>query len=87
MAFALGYLIGINLFAFAAFAVDKRRARLDGRRLSERSLLALAAIGGSVGAVCAQQLLRHKTRKQPFVAILWSIVVGQTLALAVYFAR
>lgn len=84
---AIGYLIGANLFAFVAFAIDKRRAARAQWRLSERSLLALAAIGGSVGAIAAQQLFRHKTRKEPFRTILWSIPAIQALALSAYLAR
>lgn len=86
MDLAVGYLAGINLLAFAAMAADKRRAGLGAWRLSERSLLALAAIGGSLGAIAAQQLLRHKTRKQPFATILWLVAAAQAAALAVYFA-
>lgn len=68
------WLLVINIAAFAAFAVDKRRAvnaaKRRVRRIPETSLLLMAALGGSIGAITAQQKLRHKTYKQPFATRL-----------------
>lgn len=80
MAYALAWLALMNLMAFGAFADDKRRAVLGARRISERTLLSLAAMGGSLGALVAQQLLRHKTLKQPFRMNLILIAAGQAVA-------
>ena len=63
------------------FGHDKARAMASGRRVSEANLLALAAIGGSPGALLARRVFRHKTRKQPFSAVLWGIVAVQTGAI------
>lgn len=79
---AVLYLLTINALTFAVFAEDKRRARDCARRVPERVLLQLALIGGSGGAVAAQQLLRHKTRKAPFRTLLWLIVAGQGVLAA-----
>ena len=68
------YLAVINLATYAAFEHDKARAINGGRRLSERTLLTMALIGGSFGAVKAQRRLRHKTLKQPFASELMMIV-------------
>lgn len=76
------YLIAINATAFAALALDKAAARRRGRRAPEQRLLVLAVLGGSAGALAAQQALRHKTRKEPFRRQLWSIALLQALALA-----
>lgn len=75
------YLVAINAMTFAAFASDKRRATNGGRRVPERVLLQLAAFGGTIGAFAAQQLLRHKTRKEPFRSQLWLIALIQFVLL------
>lgn len=78
---AASYLVMINLAAFAAFASDKRRAIRGQSRIPERTLLNLAMIGGTSGALAAQQLLRHKTRKEPFRTRLWMIAAAQAVLL------
>ena len=65
-----GYALLINALAYAAFAIDKSRAICAERRIPERSLLILPALGGWIGAKIAQHRLRHKTRKQPFGTLL-----------------
>ena len=47
-------LVGINAVSFLAFWRDKRLARLGGWRISEATLLWLAVLGGSAGAVAGQ---------------------------------
>lgn len=77
----------VNLAAFTAMAADKQAAIDDRRRIPERTLLQLALIGGAPGAVAAQQMLRHKTRKEPFRTVLWGIAgvqVGLVWAWAVW---
>ncbi len=64
------YAAVINLVTYQAFRSDKQRAKSNSRRIPERTLLWLAAAGGSIGAIIAQQQLRHKTRKQPFATLL-----------------
>ncbi|ANK91392.1 MULTISPECIES: DUF1294 domain-containing protein [Rhizobium] len=76
-----------NLIVFSVYFLDKQAARQGGRRISERTLLTLALIGGSLGAVAAQQILRHKTRKEPFRSILAAILILHgALATALAFA-
>ena len=69
------YLLLATLCAFAAFAIDKAAAENGRWRIPENTLLALAAIGGSLGALTGQQAMRHKTRKQPFRSILIAIAL------------
>lgn len=70
-ALLVGLLSPITL---VAFGIDKRRSMRDGRRIPEKTLHLYAMCGGWPGALLGQRLFRHKTRKQPFVLILWSIV-------------
>ncbi|MCF3934511.1 DUF1294 domain-containing protein [Acuticoccus sp. M5D2P5] len=76
------WLVLINIVAFAIFARDKRSAIRDRRRVPERALLTLAAIGGAPAMVAGSAMIRHKTRKQPFRAILLTILALQ-IVLAV----
>jgi len=80
-------LAAINLAAFAAFGIDKRRARLGKRRLRERTLLGLAALGGMAGAYLGRWRFRHKTRKVSFSAVLHLIAAGQLAILGWMFIR
>lgn len=77
------YLAGINLVTFAMFAWDKYTAINGQWRIPEKTLLMLALVGGTPGAIAAQQRLRHKTRKQPFRAQLILIAGLHVLLLAV----
>lgn len=85
MSDALGvalWLLGVNGATLLAFASDKRRAQRGDRRIPERSLLMLALLGGTPGALVARQVFRHKTRKQPFGAMLYTIGAMQVAGLA-----
>ncbi|MBT1158975.1 DUF1294 domain-containing protein [Aminobacter anthyllidis] len=74
--------LAVNLAAFAAFWRDKLLARAGSRRIPEKTLLWLAFAGGSLGALSAQHLFRHKTRKEPFRSRLYAIVVLHAVAVA-----
>lgn len=75
-------LLAVNGAAFLAFWRDKRLASAGARRIPERTLLWLAFAGGSLGAITAQHLFRHKTRKEPFRSQLYAIAALHALALA-----
>ncbi|WP_320076618.1 DUF1294 domain-containing protein [Novosphingobium ovatum] len=79
---ALYWLVGVNLLTLALFGWDKHCARAKRRRVPEARLLWLSALGGSPAALIARPLFRHKTRKQPFSAWLWVIVVAQAAIAA-----
>jgi uncharacterized membrane protein YsdA (DUF1294 family) len=83
MTWLLAALAVLNLAAFAAFGIDKARAREGRRRIPEARLLQLALLGGSPGAYAGRRMFRHKTRKQPFVAQLHTIAVLQMVAAGV----
>lgn len=59
---------GANLLSFIAFLVDKVRAKRNGWRIPENTLLLLAA-AGPFGALAAMVLFRHKTRHAKFVMV------------------
>lgn len=69
-----------NLVAFVLFWLDKKAARKGDWRIPERTLL-LATAFGALGGWMAQQILRHKTRKQPFATWLGLILCTYVLIL------
>jgi uncharacterized membrane protein YsdA (DUF1294 family) len=82
---ALAFLAAINLWTFLAFWLDKRRACANRRRIPERDLLGLAALGGSPCALLARSLFRHKVRKEPFstrLALIAALQAGALLVLS-----
>lgn len=84
--FVVAYLVCVNVLAFALFGVDKARARRGEWRIPEKTLMLVAALGGSLGALAGMQAFRHKTRKPLFrigvpVLLAVTIAVGAGLAL------
>lgn len=69
------YFLLINIAAFLFFGIDKMKAGLRHRRVRERTLFVLALLGGSIGALAAMNLFRHKTKKVSFQTILMLIVL------------
>lgn len=57
---------GLSLVAFLMFGWDKWRASRSGRRVSERTLILLGALGGWPGGFLGARLFRHKTIKRSF---------------------
>ena len=65
----------VSVVAFLLYWSDKRKARVDAWRTPENVLHALELAGGWPGALLAQQLFRHKTRKVSFQVVFWFIVL------------
>ncbi len=61
------YLIIINALGFSLMLADKHRARKRLWRIPERTLMTVAALGGSLGSLAGMYLARHKTRHLKFV--------------------
>lgn len=66
---------------FAVFAIDKVNAAEHRSRIRIVTLLGLAFIGGSVGALLAMYLPRHKTRKDYFTVGVPLIMIMQVVVL------
>ena len=69
------YLVVINIFAYFAIYIDKKKA-IDGkRRISEKELLQLALLGGVIGAIVAMFKFHHKIKKKSFFIRMYAIAV------------
>lgn len=76
------YLIIVNLLTFAVYAVDKINAIEHRSRIRIVTLLGLAFIGGTVGALLAMYILRHKTQKDYFT---WGVPLIMIMHIFVIF--
>ena len=74
--------VSLSLVTFVAYAIDKSAAQRGAWRTSEGTLLILGLAGGWPGALMAQQMLRHKSKKQSFRATFWVSVLMNCAALA-----
>jgi len=77
------YLLAINLLAMLVFWWDKRASVLRKRRVPERVMLLIVALGGTIGAWRAMSFYRHKTRKSSFRTQMGVIVFAQII-IALY---
>ncbi|CAK2741724.1 DUF1294 domain-containing protein [Vibrio crassostreae] len=76
------YLV-IGLVTFFVYAKDKQAAINGNWRVPEKTLHVFSGAGGWLGALIAQDKLRHKTQKQPFRAIYW-LTVAMNIAVFIW---
>ena len=75
------YLVVINIIAFALYGIDKHKAEKGKWRISENTLIAVAALGGCIGAIAGMTVFHHKTRKKkfsiglPVIFIIWAAAI------------
>ena len=79
-------LLLINLFAFVLYGIDKAKAKRGAWRIPEATLLLVAFLGGSFGALLGMEVFRHKTRHLKF-RILVPLFLILHIALAVYMVK
>lgn len=85
MKYFIIYLVIINLIAFLAMYIDKRRAKYGKWRIKEHTLFILAILGGSVGAIIGMYTFRHKTKKARFFIGFPVILIAEVLlAIMIY---
>ena len=73
------YLFAVNITAFALFGADKRKARRNAWRISEKALFLSAVLGGSLGAMVGMRVFHHKTKHWYFVFGIPAILVLQII--------
>ena len=81
MRYLIIYLLVMNCIAFLMYGLDKRKAEKDRWRIPEFTLIVLAVLGGSVGALAGMLVFHHKTKKPKFVIGVPLIFLLQTAAL------
>jgi len=79
--YVLWWLLGTSVMSFVMYAKDKAAAKKSSQRTPESTLHTLALVGGWPGALFAQELLRHKSRKKSFRTVFWVTVFLNVVAL------
>ena len=75
-----------SVIAFFAYAFDKEAARNNRWRTPENTLHLFALLGGWPGALAAQRLFRHKSKKTSFLTVFWATVFLNCCALGWLFS-
>ena len=81
--YSLYYLLAVNSLTFLLYGIDKYKAKKGRWRISEATLLTMAAIGGSIGAWAGMHIWHHKTMHKKFKYGIPVIIIMQ-IALVVY---
>jgi uncharacterized membrane protein YsdA (DUF1294 family) len=74
---------GASIMTYGCYSRDKTAAQNADRRIPEATLQLMSLVGGWPGALIAQVLLRHKTRKPSFLVGYWCTVIVNCIALGV----
>jgi len=76
---------GLSLVSFVMYSIDKRAAQKGGQRIAENTLHLFELCCGWPGALMAQQVFRHKTRKGSYQFVFWLAVLVNLGALGWFF--
>ncbi len=77
----VGFYALASVVAFLFYGLDKRAATRGGWRTSEARLHLFELLGGWPGALLAQRVFRHKTRKVEFQMVFYMAVIANVAAL------
>ncbi len=79
------YYVGISIFTYLMYGLDKWRAENQVWRTPESFLHILALAGGWPGAMFGQRFLRHKVSKASFMTVFWLTVLINIVAYILIF--
>ena len=71
------YLTSINVATFITYGIDKLKAKHSKWRIREASLLLLAVLGGSIGALLGMKVWHHRTMHKKFKYGVPAILIVQ----------
>ena len=69
----------LNGMAFTLIGYDKYSATTKKQRISERTLLGIVFLGGTIGSGLAMIIFRHKTSKISYLLRFWMLLTFQIL--------
>ena len=74
------YVFGINLIAFLAMFIDKRRA-------IKNALMTLVLLGGVIGLIAGMYKFHHKTQKPKFYIGFPTILITEIVLIIYYLVK
>ncbi len=77
------YFVVVNFLSILMFFIDKKKAEKNLWRISEKALILVSILGGSVGALIGMYTFRHKTKKLKFTVGIPVILILQ-IVLIIY---
>lgn len=89
----LTYLAVVNILTIIVFGVDKMNAKSNRQRVRIVTLLGLAFIGGSVGALIGMYGFHHKTKKAyftvgvPLILLMQVVVLFYVMNMGIFFGE
>ena len=87
------YLAVVNILTIIVFGVDKMNAKSNRQRVRIMTLLGLAFIGGSVGALIGMYVFHHKTKKAyftvgvPLILLMQVVVLFYVMNMGIFFGE
>lgn len=81
------YLLLINVFTLTLFGYDKDMAEKNKQRVAEKTLLIFTFLGGTLGALIAMRMYKHKTNKASFQLKFLLTVIAQVFVYYFTFKR
>ena len=87
------YLAVVNILTIIVFGVDKMNAKSNRQRVRIVTLLGLAFIGGSVGALIGMYGFHHKTKKAyftvgvPLILLMQVVVLFYVMNIGIFFGE
>lgn len=79
------YIIALTIVTFVVYGIDKYKATHKKWRIPEATLIGLAIIGGSFGALAGMKIWHHKTLHPKFKYGIPIIIIFQVIALVWWF--
>lgn len=81
------YLLVINLIGVLIMYIDKKKAKYGRWRISEKALLIVALLGGSIGTITGIYWFRHKTQKIKFTLGFPTILISEIIIITYFLIK
>lgn len=78
------YFLVINLIGIFVMYIDKKKAKYGRWRISEKTLLIIALLGGSIGTITGMFWFRHKTQKLKFTLGFPTILISEIIIITYF---